>query len=65
MISDGFIIPTNPDTFSLTALKSLSQILPKWINLKNENIGLFRDSAYLLPESTSKFFWGGALNVLT
>ncbi len=55
MISDGFIIPTNPDTFSLMALKSLSQILPKWINWKNENIGLFRDSAYPLPEPTPKF----------
>ena len=55
MISDAFIIPTNPDTFSLLALKSLSYILPKWVKWKNENIELFRDSAYPLPESTTKF----------
>ena len=55
MISDAFIIPTNPDTFSLMALKSLSLILPKWVKWKNENIELFRDSAYPLPESTTKF----------
>ena len=32
LISDAFIIPTNPDTFSLMAIKSLSQILPRWVN---------------------------------
>lgn len=55
MISDAFIIPTNPDTFSLMALKSLSRILPSWIRWKEINLDLYRDSAYPLPENTPKF----------
>lgn len=55
MISDAFIIPTNPDTFSLMALKSLSRILPSWIKWKENNLELYRDSAYPLPENTPKF----------
>lgn len=55
MISDAFIIPTNPDTFSLMALKSLSRILPGWVRWKENNIDLYKDSAYPLPENTPKF----------
>lgn len=55
LISDAFIIPTNPDTFSLMALKSLSRILPSWVKWKEENLDLYRDSAYPLPENTPKF----------
>lgn len=55
LISDAFVIPTNPDTFSLMALKSLSRILPNWVKWKNHNMELYRDSAYPLPESTPKF----------
>lgn len=55
LISDAFIIPTNPDTFSLMAIKSLSHILPKWVGWKTANISAFSDSAYPLPEDTPKF----------
>lgn len=55
LVSDAFIVPTNPDTFSLMALKSLSNILPRWVNWKSANIGLFSHSAYPLPEGTPKF----------
>lgn len=55
LISDAFIIPTNPDTFSLMAIKSLSQILPRWVGWKKNNISEFENSAYPLPEGTPKF----------
>lgn len=55
LISDGFIVPTNPDTFSLMAIESLSHILPQWAKWKGENIGKFADSAYPFPEGTPKF----------
>lgn len=55
LISDAFIIPTNPDTFSLMAIKSLSQILPRWINWKKNNISEYKSSAYPLPTGIPKF----------
>ncbi|WP_283388429.1 ParA family protein [Barnesiella viscericola] len=55
LISDAFIIPTNPDTFSLMAIKSLSLILPRWMTWKKNNITMFSNSAYPFPEGTPKF----------
>ncbi len=55
LISDAFVIPTNPDTFSLMALKSLSHILPTWVKWKEDNLELYKDSAYPLPENIPKF----------
>lgn len=55
LISDAFIIPTNPDTFSIMALKSLAKILPRWVKWKNNNIELYSESAYPLPAGIPKF----------
>jgi cellulose biosynthesis protein BcsQ len=55
MISDGFIIPTNPDIFSIMAIRNLSTILPRWVKWLKENRNSFSDSAYPLPETTPKF----------
>lgn len=55
LISDAFIVPTNPDTFSLMAIKSLSTILPRWVEWKKNNIDSFANSAYPFPEGTPKF----------
>lgn len=55
LISDGFIVPTNPDTFSLMAIESLSRRLPQWARWKQEKINIFSDSAYPLPAGTPKF----------
>lgn len=55
LISDAFIIPTNPDTFSLMAIKSLSIILPRWVDWKNNHISEYEHSAYPLPAGTPKF----------
>lgn len=55
LISDGFIIPTNPDLFCIIALNSLSKILPSWMRWKRTNIENFRNAAYALPDTTTKF----------
>lgn len=55
LTGDAFIIPINPDTFSMMALKSLSKILPNWVRWKRDNMALFKDSAYPLPDGTPKF----------
>lgn len=55
LISDAFIIPTNPDPFSLMALDTLKKVLPRWVGWKNSSIGVFSDSAYPLPAGIPKF----------
>lgn len=55
LISDAFIIPTNPDPFSLMALDTLQSILPRWVAWKVASLPLFQDSAYPLPAGTPKF----------
>lgn len=55
LISDAFIIPTNPDTFSLMAIRSLSQILPRWVKWKENNISEYEKSAYPLPVGKPRF----------
>jgi cellulose biosynthesis protein BcsQ len=55
LISNAFIIPTNPDPFSLMALDTLQTILPRWVRWKRGAIDLFSASAYSLPEGTPKF----------
>jgi chromosome partitioning protein len=55
LISDAFIIPTNPDPFSLMALDTLKMILPRWVAWKRGAVDLFVGSAYPLPEGTPKF----------
>ncbi len=53
--SDAFIVPTNPDPFSIMAIEALTRVLPKWINWKESSMPLFADSAYPLPDRTPKF----------
>lgn len=53
--SDYFIIPTNPDPFSIMALETLSNILPRWGNWKNSSFESFSESAYKLREGLPKF----------
>lgn len=58
-ISNMFLIPTNPDPFSLMAIKTLSSILPRW----NQNAQImseaFSGSSYPFPNVTPKL--GGIL----
>lgn len=57
MISDYFIVPTAPDYFSVMALDSLSNILPKWYNqsLKLQDNELLKEAEYKFPTKTPKF----------
>jgi chromosome partitioning protein len=53
--SDFFLIPTNPDPFSIMALQTLGSIFPRWANWKVANEAVFRDSAYPLRPGLPKF----------
>ncbi|CAN2043704.1 Cobyrinic acid ac-diamide synthase [Candidatus Magnetomoraceae bacterium gMMP-1] len=53
--SDFFIVPASPDHFSVLAIKSLSQILPKWENWAGKARHVFSDAVYPLPNNTPKF----------
>ncbi|EPF8031708.1 ParA family protein [Vibrio fluvialis] len=53
--SHGFVLPTNPDPFSIMALDTLSKVLPRWMQWKNTSLSLFADSAYPMLESSPKF----------
>lgn len=55
LISHGFIVPTNPDPFSIMALDTLATILPRWVKWKDGAVDLFANSAYPLPAGSPKF----------
>ncbi|MDR3544080.1 MAG: AAA family ATPase [Desulfosporosinus sp.] len=60
MASDAFIVPTNPDPFSLMAIGTLAGHLTRWINWKDMNFSKFEDADYPLYESKPIFL--GTLN---
>ncbi|MGJ5207338.1 ParA family protein [Bradyrhizobium sp. HKCCYLR20261] len=53
--SDFFLIPTNPDPFSIMALQTLETIFPRWATWKVGNEAVFKDSAYPLLPGLPKF----------
>ncbi|MDR1901617.1 MAG: AAA family ATPase, partial [Treponema sp.] len=55
MSSDAFIVPTNPDPFSLMALKTLKTILPRWKAWVERSREYFASASYPLPETEMKF----------
>lgn len=55
ILSDGFLIPTNPDPFSIMAIDTLGKILPKWVDWAVRMRPLFEASSYPLPTETPKF----------
>jgi chromosome partitioning protein len=55
LASNAFIIPTNPDPFSVMAINTLTNILPKWVAWKRNSIESFADSAYPLPDGEPIF----------
>lgn len=54
-ISDLFIIPTNPDPFSLMAIRTLSDVLPRWYNSSKQMRKTFNKSSYPFPNKNPKF----------
>ncbi|MCT3692602.1 AAA family ATPase [Elizabethkingia anophelis] len=53
-ISDLFIVPTNPDPFSLMAIKTLSTILPRWYQQSIQWRTMFENSSYPFPVKDPK-----------
>lgn len=60
MISTAFIVPTNPDPFSLMSLKTLGLEIEKWVNWKEKFGDAFLEATYPLPPGAPKFL--GALH---
>lgn len=60
MASDGFIVPTNPDPFSLMAIGTLGTHLIRWNEWKQANLKKFADADYPLYSSIPVFL--GTLN---
>lgn len=60
MISSAFIVPTNPDPFSLMSLKTLGFEIERWISWKGTFGPAFADATYPLPTGVTKFL--GALH---
>jgi chromosome partitioning protein len=52
---DAFIIPTNPDPFSIMALTALCTILPRWVTWAERMEPLFSEAAYPFPNKKPKF----------
>lgn len=52
---DVFVVPTNPDPFSIMALKTLKKTLPRWKKWAVQAKELFAESSYQLPTADMKF----------
>ena len=57
MISDYFIVPTIPDLFSVMAIDSLANILPKWYRWakKASELRILKEANYPFPKITPLF----------
>lgn len=54
-MADRFIVPTNPDPFSLMALKTLLKVLPRWKQWAKVTGPVLQDASYPLPIAEMKF----------
>lgn len=56
MTSNFFIVPTNPDFFSVMAIESLATVLPKWQTWaeKARALPILRDATYPFPKVAPK-----------
>ncbi|WP_295093664.1 AAA family ATPase [Ruminococcus sp.] len=54
-LADRFIVPTNPDPFSLMALKTLLKVLPRWKYWADNTRPLLEEASYPLPNADMKF----------
>ncbi len=53
--ADGFIVPTNPDPFSIMALNTLSDRVVKWNQWRRSSFDIYKDSQYPLKANPSVF----------
>lgn len=58
-ISDLFLVPTNPDPFSLMAIRTLTTVLPRWKQQAQSMFEAFKTSSYPFPDKKNKL--GGIL----
>ena len=58
--TDAFIVPTNPDPFSLMAINTLSDHVVRWVKWQKDSVRIFSNSDYPLSETTPKFI--GTIN---
>ena len=54
-MADRFIVPTNPDPFSLMALKTLLKVLPRWKRWADNTRPVLEDASYPLPMAEMRF----------
>ena len=54
-MSDRFIVPTNPDPFSLMALRTLLKVLPRWKQWAEMTSPILEEASYPLPVAEMKF----------
>lgn len=57
MTSNFFILPTNPDYFSVMAIDSITNILPKWHEWAKRfrSLPILKSAVYPFPDTTPKF----------
>ncbi len=57
MTSQFFIVPTTPDYFSVMAIDSLANVVPKWCawSKKAQSLPILQNAVYPFPETTPKF----------
>ena len=57
MTSEYFIVPTNPDSYSVMAIDSLASVLPKWHSWaqRANSLPILKEAAYPFPSVTPKF----------
>ena len=57
MTSQYFIVPTTPDYFSVMAINSLANVLPKWSawSRRAGSLSILRDAVYPFPGTRPKF----------
>ena len=53
-LSDYFIVPTNPDPFSIMAINTLATVLPRWVDWIERMRPEFESASYPLPQTTPK-----------
>ena len=57
MTSQYFIVPTTPDYFSVMAIDSLANVLPRWLEWSHRasSLSILRNAVYPFLENTPKF----------
>ena len=57
LTSDFFIVPTTPDYFSVMAIDSLANVIPKWRAWSQQaaRMPILKDAVYPFPDITPKF----------